>query len=136
MMKAFNAFSKCLQRMSTRKMISVTVSDLNTPYRVSLCVWSTLPTRLTRSRISSIQCLEADLTLSRINEICVDLGYNPAAVPKSVDRIHRVRCPANNNSNVPIHFIFVTGPDSFQNEEPSSFPGMTIAIRFGYVIDT
>ena len=62
--------------------------------------------------------------LSRTSEIGVDLGYNPAVVPKSIDRIHSVRCPAKNHTDVHVPFVFVTGPDSFQNEEPSPLPGM------------
>ena len=124
MKKAFNAFSRYLQRTSIRSMISVMVLDLNTPYRVSLCIWSMRPVRLIRSRINPILYLKAELTLCRTNEIGVDLGYNPAAVPKSIDYIHRVRCPAKNRADVPVPFVFVTGPNSFQSEEPSPLPGM------------
>jgi hypothetical protein len=61
--------------------------------------------------------------VGRTNEICVDLGYQPAAVPKSVDRIHKVLHPAKSDLGTPISFIFITGPDSFQSEEPSSVSG-------------
>jgi hypothetical protein len=104
-------------------MISAIVLGLNTQYRVSSPIWSTWPTQLSRFRINPIQWWEAELTVGRTNEICADLGYNPAVVPKSVDRIHQVRRPAKSNSDVPISFVFITGPDSFRSEEPSSLPG-------------
>ena len=106
-------------------MILVMVSDLNIQYRVSSCIWSIWPARVIRSRIKPHPVFESRINVMyRTSEIGVDLGYNPAAVPKSIDRIHRVRCPAKNRADVPVHFVFVTGPESFQSEEPSPLPGM------------
>lgn len=63
-------------------------------------------------------------------EICTDPNCNPDSTTYAIDRIHKVRVPDKNSSDAPISFVYVTGPESFRSEKPSSPPGKNKHHRF------
>ncbi|MCJ1423578.1 hypothetical protein MMC29_001462 [Sticta canariensis] len=68
-----------------------------------------------------IHVADAGVTLP-INEICTHLDCSVDSIATTVDRIHKNRVPDKSDSGAPISFVYVSGPESFRSENPSSPP--------------